>query len=657
MSRRYSIFLCVLFCAFIGVFGVLHLALPDREFSENENRELQELPVPKFSGRSANFFSGKFMSDFETYVTDQFPARDAFITVKAACELAVGKTVNNGVYFGADDTLFAGVDRPKDGTVETNLGYVDALVQNVDVPVYFSLVPNKLNIIGDKLSDPPLLAPFRSGGPLALSVNYLGEDLFAQAAGTRANWVDLMGVFQAHAGEGLFYRTDHHWTSLGAGYAAQALARAMGYEAPAMDSYEKTTVSTDFLGTTFSSAGAGWAEPDAIDVYVPDDGVSVTTYEGPEGQTGSLYNYDKLALKDKYAFFLGGNKPLIVVETERSGPKVLLIRDSYSDALAPFLTQWCAEIHLFDPRYNNSNLPQYVAEHDIDAVVVLYSTANFITDAHLFKLAIPAPARTVSGGTRALTQAEADALAAGAGPSWRELEPFSWEEVAGEVYTRLYPVEGGAVPLQVTSASPGDDPFFCGFAYEEEARAGDVGGYALQKTVTVEDGRTLTLVFHALAYGYFYGCDRIDVYDGGTLIQTISTLDAIRSQWPDQSLPYTESWSRDLYLTLDDMNFDGAGDIGLMAWVTSGANIPAYYWLWDPDSGQFRYAFCLSNAEADAARRQLVCHTRVGWGEYHTEYYGYDGDGQLQLQARTVEREGEVAQTYELIDGALQRTG
>ncbi len=388
MTKRYSIFLCVLFCAFLGVFAVLHLALPDREFSENENRQLQSLPVPRFTGYSANFFNGKFMSDFETYITDQFPARDAFITVKAACELAVGKTVNNSVYFGGEDTLFAGVARPGAGEVETRVGYVDKLAGNLDVPVYFSLVPNKLNILGDKLSDPPLLAPFRSGAPLALSVNYLGEDLWAAAARTQANWVDLLPVFQAHAGEGLFYRTDHHWTSLGAGYAAQALAAAMGYEAPPPDSYEKTTVSTSFLGTTFSSSGAGWVEPDAIDIYVPGDGISVTTYEGPEGTPGVLYDYAKLELKDKYAFFLGGNKPLIVVESGREGPKVLLIRDSYSDALAPFLSEWCAEIHLFDPRYNNTSIPQYVEEHGIDAVVVLYSTANFITDANLFKLGI-----------------------------------------------------------------------------------------------------------------------------------------------------------------------------------------------------------------------------------------------------------------------------
>jgi len=84
MSKRYSIFLCVMFCLFIGVFAVAHLALPDREFSENENKSLELMPTLKAEDfklsfpslkESGDFFNGKFMSKFETYFTDQFPPR------------------------------------------------------------------------------------------------------------------------------------------------------------------------------------------------------------------------------------------------------------------------------------------------------------------------------------------------------------------------------------------------------------------------------------------------------------------------------------------------------------------------------------------------------------------------------------------------------
>ena len=65
-----------------------------------------------------------------------------------------------------------------------------------------------------------------------------------------------------------------------------------------------------------------------------------------------------------------------------------MVRDSYSDSLAPFLAEEFQEVHLFDLRYNNMSLKQYVADNGIDQVLVLYSAANFSTDQNLFKLGL-----------------------------------------------------------------------------------------------------------------------------------------------------------------------------------------------------------------------------------------------------------------------------
>ena len=101
----------------------------------------------------------------------------------------------------------------------------------------------------------------------------------------------------------------------------------------------------------------------------------------------SLYVDSYLDVKDKYSYFLGGRQPLCVVEKEDSdGPRVLLVRDSYSDSLTPFLTERFAEVHLLDPRDNLSNIKGYVEENGIDAVVVLYSFSNFAADDNLFLL-------------------------------------------------------------------------------------------------------------------------------------------------------------------------------------------------------------------------------------------------------------------------------
>lgn len=384
MSKRYAIFLTALFCGFLAVFFAANLISPDRDFSEDENRYLAQRPeldaddfklsLAPFSGESGDFFTGKFMSDFETYLTDQFVFRDEWIAAKAMAERLAGKGENNGVYLCDKDTLIPRFDRPDPTKVTNNLDYVNKLVENVDVPVYFSLIPGKVSVWADRL---PAGAPNASEG-----------DILTQAqTTTQAHWVDIASALEAHKDEDIYYRLDHHWTSLGAYYGYAALMEAMGLETTPLSDYEKTTVSTDFKGTTYSSSGVRWMAPDSIDIYVPEEGITVTAWNGTQPEAGVLYDWSKLEVKDKYSFFLGGNKPLAVVKGQNTaGPKLLVIRDSYSDSLAPFLTADFSEVHLFDPRYNKTPVSQYVAENGIDQVLVLYSVSNFVTDGNLFIL-------------------------------------------------------------------------------------------------------------------------------------------------------------------------------------------------------------------------------------------------------------------------------
>jgi hypothetical protein len=128
-------------------------------------------------------------------------------------------------------------------------------------------------------------------------------------------------------------------------------------------------------------------EPNSMTIsttIVPEGMLNVTRY--PEGRPipGSLYDLSKLEVKDKYSMFLGGNQPLCIIENENSdGGKLLVIRDSYCDSLAPFLGLDYSEVHLWDLRYNRTSLKTYIAENGIDQVLVLYSNSNFATDGNL----------------------------------------------------------------------------------------------------------------------------------------------------------------------------------------------------------------------------------------------------------------------------------
>ena len=374
MTKKYCIFITTLFCAFIGLFLVANAAAPDREFSEMENRNLEQMPTLSVN----TLLSGEFMKNFETYTTDQFVGRDAWIGLKSSTERALGKKENNNVYFCDQNTLITRFDQPDAAKVTENLNYVNTFVENVDIPVTFSLIPTQACIWADRLPE---------GAPNASQTALLEQ---AQAAVPGATWADLYTPLMAHKDENIFCRTDHHWTSLGAYYGYTALADALGYTPVPLDTYTETVRSTEFYGTVFSSSGVRWVNPDTITTYVPDTGITVTSYTydssgNPVEEPRALYDTSFLSVKDKYSMFLGGNQSLGVVKTPNADkPKLLILRDSYTDSLVPFLTPHFSEIHLIDLRYYKLSLADYIQQNDIDQALVLYSVPNFVTDSNLF---------------------------------------------------------------------------------------------------------------------------------------------------------------------------------------------------------------------------------------------------------------------------------
>lgn len=364
MNKKFSRFLTALFCVFTGGLLVLSLVLPKKEFSPQENRYLQS--TPQFSVETVT--DGTFMEEAEDWASDHMAGRDLWVTMKARFETLLGKKENNGVYFGTDGkTLFAQYTAPAD--LEQRVGYVNTLADKLSVPVYFSLVPDKSYVWADLL---PAGAPLRDDGSAAAQAQALCSD--------KVQYIDL---YNAGWGEDSFYRTDHHWTTMGAYAGYIALSQAMNGTVT-LPEYEPVLESDSFFGTTWSSSGAAWIPPDSIYTWIPDTlGWTVTAYPSGTAQEGQLYVRSQLQEKDKYSMFLGGNQPLCVIRNEQGSRKLLVVRDSYSDSLAPFLALDYEEVHLFDLRYNMTPLSQYVQDNGIDQVLVLYSAANFAADTNL----------------------------------------------------------------------------------------------------------------------------------------------------------------------------------------------------------------------------------------------------------------------------------
>ncbi len=308
-------------------------------------------------------------------MTDQFTFRDSWTSFKARCELLIGKGENNGVYLCDDETLIERFTEPDADTLDANMAALNSLCENVGVPVYFSLIPDKAGIYSGIL---PENAPNDSEKDVI-------DSCYAQSD---AETIDVLSPLAEHAGEYIFYRTDHHWTSLGAYYGYAAIADALSLSENDVGDYSIESVSSDFYGTLWSSSGFSWVSPDRMDIFVSASaGLSITNYPAGEPVEGSLYDYSYLEKKDKYSFFLGGNTPLLKINTGiNDAPSLLIVRDSYADSLVPFLLEDFSEIHLIDLRYYRAGLSEYIKSNGIDEVLVIYSVSDFCTDANIFLL-------------------------------------------------------------------------------------------------------------------------------------------------------------------------------------------------------------------------------------------------------------------------------
>ena len=364
MTKGYSRFLTAFFCLFLGGLLVWHVILPDRDKSETENRTLAQMPEFTWNGLK----DGSYTKAIETYFADQFPLRDGWTGLKARTEQLAGKSEFNGVYL-CDDTLISKVEIPNPQQVEKNLSYLDRLAGKTDAQVLLGLIPSAAEVWKDRL-------PAGAG-------SWDQTDLLAESD------VDFLAALSAHSDEPIYYRTDHHWTTLGAFYGANALLETLGREPLDRAEFSPETVSDSFCGTLYSQSGIHWLQPDSIEFWASEEGISVTSWREGKPQAAGLYDRSYLEVKDQYSAFLGGNQPLCVIRNENApagSGKLLLLRDSYADSMAPLLAQRFEEVHLVDLRYYRAPVAQYAAENGIDQIAAVYSVQNFISDKNLVLL-------------------------------------------------------------------------------------------------------------------------------------------------------------------------------------------------------------------------------------------------------------------------------
>ena len=197
------------------------------------------------------------------------------------------------------------------------------------------------------------------------------------------NTLDILSVYEGMDKDSLYYRTDHHWTGLGAYTAYKTYMQSLGRDFRAEEDFSVETVG-GFLGTTYSRSALWLTEDEPLELWHGSENLQVTNAEAEGIHTGVFYR-ERLKETDKYTVYLDGNHSVVRIENPAAAGKgkLLVIRDSYSNCLGAFLAESYETVVLVDLRYYKNPVSELCAQEGFDNVLVCYSLANFLTDTNL----------------------------------------------------------------------------------------------------------------------------------------------------------------------------------------------------------------------------------------------------------------------------------
>lgn len=393
MKKTINTTVTVLFLLLIFGFGVAFWAVPDNGFSPEENRPLQTFPTFSADG----WLEGKVSSQLITYYSDQFPLRGTWLDLYAFGELGTGRGESNGVLVAPNgqlavrrfDAYLSRFERLEDTDyyspdhVQRGLNALidlDKALSERKIPLCVLLAPRTIDVTA---------ADF--GYPTELT-DGLDETIRHTLGDAGVNSVELLETFREmhEAGEYVYYRTDHHWTTRGAYIAYTAVMESFGMGQKVIpESHFTVREIPDFYGTTYSRSGLFFVPADTLEIWEAADDGRYTVFElnGEEKRTvieSGFISEKYLSEKDKYGAFLDGtHRMLFIMDKEaaakgESRPRLLLARDSFANSMVPFLARHF-DICMVNLSGGMTNLSELATQYGCSRVLVVCNWENLVT--------------------------------------------------------------------------------------------------------------------------------------------------------------------------------------------------------------------------------------------------------------------------------------
>ncbi|MFZ5828427.1 MAG: DHHW family protein [Bacillota bacterium] len=409
----------ILFLGPLFLLTVMNLSNPQRPtVSEIEQRQLQ--PLPELTAK--RLWSGEYFRSFEAYFADTFIFRDRFVALGRLVSSLRGVATQDGAELVVmqGDNGFQGYQDGEDGTGQAAATKPEQppAAAGVNAPPQESAQgdtqegldsKSAILVLGERAMElyrfsapasqryADTINRFQAGLPegvqtyvllAPIQIEFHSNEKYRalsspqkeaiQAVYDRLNEgvmpVDAYTPIQQHIDQYLYFRTDHHWTALGAYYAYTAFIQATGNTPVSLDQFEVEQFG-GFLGTTYARTLNKRLEktPDTVFVYKPQVKYQYDIYWTPgQPARSDLFNLANAQSKGKYGLFLGGDVPLGRIRTEvKNGRKIAVIKDSYANAFIPYLVAHYEEVYVIDPRQFTQNIHAFIREESINEVLFL----------------------------------------------------------------------------------------------------------------------------------------------------------------------------------------------------------------------------------------------------------------------------------------------
>ena len=417
LKKHIAVYLAQLavFAVTLAAMTVIGFIVPLRpQYSESEKRELAKFP--QFS--VSEFFSGDYFRKIGDWYSDTYPGRETWVGLNTKIKSNYGissEEIHGEIIEGDDipDEYVPEVEAPTENTTEsttleetTREPYVD---ENIDTQTlgavfvagdrayeyynfsqsvansYIGTINREADALKDIANFYVMIVPTSIG--ITLPDNYMATinssdqkkaiDYMFSGMSENVKQVRIYNTLMDHRKEYIYFKTDHHWTALGAYYAYEQFADASGITKMPLSAYKQVEFD-NFLGSFYNDTGklpVLEKNPDKIIAYVPNENATLvyTTAKGEQIKWPIINDVNAYSKSAKYSTFIAGDNPFTEITNPdiTDGSSIVVVKESFANALVPFLVENYSKIYVIDYRHYKGSVSDFVKQHGVQDVLYM----------------------------------------------------------------------------------------------------------------------------------------------------------------------------------------------------------------------------------------------------------------------------------------------